>query len=120
MLSEQPFGGIYFSIFLVLFEYHVSTFIIQDQFGERNDDSHSLGDWEPNKEKFPNGIKLLAEKINDTGMLFGIWVEPEMINVESDLYRRHQDWAMSIRGRLHSEGRNQRVLDLANPAVRGW
>ena len=96
-------------------------FVMDDGwFGERNDDSHSLGDWEPNKEKFPNGIKLLAEKINDTGMLFGIWVEPEMINVESDLYRRHQDWAMSIRGRLHSEGRNQRVLDLANPAVQKY
>ena len=96
-------------------------FVMDDGwFGERHDDSHSLGDWEPNKEKFPNGLKLLAEKINALGMMFGIWVEPEMINVESALFRRHPDWAMSIKGRLHSEGRNQRVLDLANPAVQNY
>ena len=96
-------------------------FVMDDGwFGERNDDKHSLGDWEPNKEKFPNGLKPLSEKINAIGMLFGIWVEPEMVNKDSNLFRSHPDWAMAVEGRLHSEGRSQRVLDLANPEVQDF
>ena len=93
-------------------------FVMDDGwFGERNDDSHSLGDWEPSKQKLSGGLKPLVEKIKDLGMDFGIWVEPEMVNTDSELYRCHPEWAMAVKGRLHSEGRNQRVLDLANPDV---
>lgn len=83
--------------------------------GERKDDKRSLGDWEADKKKLPDGVRGLADKINALGLSFGIWVEPEMVNVDSDCYRAHPDWAMDIPGREHSEGRNQRVLDLANP-----
>ena len=96
-------------------------FVLDDGwFGSRDDDTKSLGDWEPNKKKLPGGLKSLAEKINALGMDFGIWVEPEMVSTDSDLYRQHPDWSMSMEGRLHSEGRNQRVLDLANPAVQDF
>ena len=70
-----------------------------------------------NKKKLPNGLKGICDKINALGMSFGIWVEPEMLNVNSDLYRLHPDWAMDIPGCAHSEGRNQRILDLCNPEV---
>lgn len=86
-------------------------------FGKRNDDSHSLGDWDANKKKLPHGLQGLGERIRRTGMQFGIWVEPEMINTESNLYKQHPEWAMAIPDQLHSEGRNQRILDLANPDV---
>ena len=86
-------------------------------FGKRNDDRHSLGDWDANKKKLPHGLQRLGERIRRTGMQFGIWVEPEMINTESNLYKQHPEWAMAIPGELHSEGRNQRILDLANPEV---
>ena len=99
----------------------IELFVLDDGwFGERDDDTKALGDWEPNAKKLPNGLGSLAEKINALGMDFGIWVEPEMINVDSELYRRRPDWAMAVEGRLHSEGRNQRVLDLANPEVRDY
>ena len=93
-------------------------FVIDDGwFGRRNDDSSSLGDWEPNKRKLPGGLKPLAGKIKAMGMGFGIWVEPEMVNVDSELYRSHPEMVMEIKGKLHSEGRKQRILDIANPAV---
>ena len=96
-------------------------FVLDDGwFGERDDDTKALGDWEPDKKKLPGGLKALADKINALDMDFGIWVEPEMVNVNSDLYRSHPDWAMAVKGRLHSEGRNQRVLDLANPEVQDY
>ncbi len=96
-------------------------FVLDDGwFGERDNDTKALGDWEPNKTKLPGGLKSLADKINALGMSFGIWVEPEMVSTDSSLYRRHPDWAMAIKGKLHSEGRNQRVLDLANPAVQDF
>ena len=99
----------------------VELFVLDDGwFGERDDDTKSLGDWEPNKKKLPDGLKSLADKINAIAMDFGVWVEPEMVNVDSALYRQHPDWAMEIPGRLHSEGRNQRILDLANPAVQAY
>ena len=86
-------------------------------FGKRDDDSCSLGDWYVNKKKLPNGLSGLAKKINDVGLMFGIWVEPEMVCVDSDLYRAHPDWAMDIKDKPHSEGRTQRILDLCNPDV---
>lgn len=86
-------------------------------FGKRNDDAHSLGDWRVNKEKFPNGISGVAKKIREMGLEFGIWIEPEMVNVESDFFKKHEDCVIQIPGKSHSEGRNQRILDLCNPKV---
>ncbi|MCR5226673.1 MAG: alpha-galactosidase [Eubacterium sp.] len=99
----------------------IELFVMDDGwFGERNDDSRSLGDWIANKKKLPGGVKGLCDKINKLGMSFGIWVEPEMVNVNSDLYRAHPDWAIQIPDRPHSEGRNQRMLDLARPEVQDY
>ena len=96
----------------------IELFVMDDGwFGHRNDDKSSLGDWYVNKKKLPNGLEGLASKINDLGLDFGIWVEPEMVNTDSDLYRAHPEWTMEIPGKPHSEGRNQRILDLANPKV---
>lgn len=96
----------------------IELFVMDDGwFGERNDDKTSLGDWYVNPKKLPDGVSGLCKKINDLGLSFGIWVEPEMINVESNLYKEHPDWTMDIPGKNHAEGRNQRMLDLANPEV---
>lgn len=96
----------------------IELFVMDDGwFGNRDNDTCSLGDWEVNTKKLPNGVAGLAQKINDLGMDFGIWVEPEMVNVDSDLYRAHPDWTISIPGKPHSEGRTQRILDLCNPDV---
>ncbi len=89
-------------------------------FGERDNDSRSLGDWTPSAKKLPGGLRSLAEKVIAEGLQFGIWVEPEMVNTDSRLYRKHPDWAMAIPGKRHSEGRTQRVLDLANPEVQDF
>jgi alpha-galactosidase len=74
-------------------------------FGQRNDDHRGLGDWYLNKQKFPNGMKPVIEKVHSLGMDFGIWVEPEMVNPNSDLYRQHPDWAMQFPNRQHTEQR---------------
>ena len=96
----------------------IELFVMDDGwFGERNDDSRSLGDWEANTKKLPGGLGRLAKRIHSLGLDFGIWVEPEMVNTRSRLYDQHPDWAMAVPGRAHSEGRNQRILDLGNPAV---
>lgn len=96
----------------------VELFVMDDGwFGTRDDDTQSLGDWTPNLKKLPGGLDRLARKINELGLQFGIWVEPEMVNVNSDLYRRHPEWSMEIPGMRHSQGRNQRILDLCNPEV---
>ena len=86
-------------------------------FGHRNDDSTSLGDWKVNEEKLPGGLPYLVSEVNKIGLKFGIWFEPEMISPESDLYREHPDWAISIPGREATRSRNQLVLDLSNPEV---
>ena len=86
-------------------------------FGKRNDDKSSLGDWFVNKEKLPNGIDGLAKKINDMGLKFGLWFEPEMISKKSELFEKHPDWMIQIKGRFPSEHRNQNFLDLSNPEV---
>ena len=96
----------------------IELFVLDDGwFGKRDDDTSSLGDWTENKKKLPGGLKGLAKKMNAMGLDFGIWVEPEMVNVDSDLYRAHPEWVLEVPEKAHSEGRNQRILDLGNPEV---
>ncbi len=102
-------------------ELGIELFVMDDGwFGERDSDQKALGDWDANTQKLPGGLKGIADKINALGMDFGIWVEPEMVSVDSRLYAEHPGWAMETPGRLHSEGRNQRILDLANPEVQDF
>ncbi len=99
----------------------VELFVMDDGwFGKRNDDHAGLGDWFVNKAKFPNGLKPLISYVNGLGMDFGLWVEPEMVNPDSDLYRAHPDWVMNFPGRPRSELRNQLVLNLARSDVRDY
>lgn len=87
-------------------------------FGKRNSDKSSLGDWFVNAEKLPNGLKNLAENVNNLGMKFGLWFEPEMVSVDSDLYREHPEWCIHVPNRAKSESRNQLVLDFSREDVR--
>lgn len=89
-------------------------------FGCRNDDNTSLGDWQVNEKKIEGGLKYLVDEVNKLGMKFGIWLEPEMISPDSDLYRAHPDWAIAIPGRTGSLARNQYVLDLTRKEVRDY
>ena len=93
-------------------------FVLDDGwFGKRNDDFSGLGDWTVNYDKLPSGIDGLAKKINDIGMKFGLWFEPEMVNPDSDLYRAHSNWAISVPKRISSLSRNQLILDLSRDDV---
>lgn len=87
-------------------------------FGKRNDDTCSLGDWYVNKEKLPLGLRDLSERVNRTGLKFGLWFEPEMISPDSDLYRAHPDWCIHVPGRNRTQARNQLVLDFTRDDVR--
>jgi alpha-galactosidase len=99
----------------------IDRFVMDDGwFGQRKDDHAGLGDWYVNPEKFPHGLKPLIDKVHALGMDFGLWVEPEMVNPDSDLYRKHPDWVLNFPGRPRSEGRNQLVLNLARPEVRDY
>ena len=99
----------------------IELFVMDDGwFGERDDDTKSLGDWEENTKKLPHGVKGLADKVNKMGLSFGLWVEPEMVNVNSELYKAHPDWVLANPKREHSEGRNQRILDLTRKEVREY
>ena len=99
----------------------VEMFVLDDGwFGKRNNDLAGLGDWVENRKKLPGGIKYIAKKVNKMGMKFGLWFEPECVNPDSDLYRAHPDWAISIPGRSLTLGRNQLVLDLTRPEVRKY
>ena len=99
----------------------VERFVVDDGwFGARKDDHAGLGDWYVNQQKFPNGLKPLIDHVHALGMDFGLWVEPEMVNPDSDLYRKHPDWAMQFPNRQHTEQRNQLVLNLANPEVAAY
>ena len=102
-------------------EVGIELFVLDDGwFGKRDDDTSSLGDWDVNLKKLPHGLKGFAERINKLGLEFGLWVEPEMINEDSDLYRKHPDWAVKVPGRKPGLGRNQLVLDLTNKEVREY
>lgn len=96
----------------------VELFVMDDGwFKGRNSDTSSLGDWIVDKKKLPGGLDTLSEKIHSLGLDFGIWVEPEMINEDSDLFRAHPEYAMTIPERENSLGRNQMLLDLTNKEV---
>ena len=86
-------------------------------FGKRDDDNTGLGDWFVNEKKLPGGLQPLIERVNALGMKFGLWVEPEMVSEDSDLYRAHPDWALPLPGRTPAMGRNQLVLDMGRPEV---
>jgi alpha-galactosidase len=99
----------------------VELFVMDDGwFGARNNDRAGLGDWVVNPKKFPNGLKPLIDYVHGLGMDFGLWVEPEMVNADSDLYRSHPDWVIHFDDRPRSELRTQMVLNLARDDVREY
>ena len=96
----------------------VEMFVIDDGwFKGRVNDKAGLGDWTVDTNKFPNGLQPMIEKINALGLDFGIWIEPEMVNPNSDLYRAHPDWVFHFPNRRRHEGRNQLILNLAREDV---
>ena len=99
-------------------EVGVELFVLDDGwFGTRNDDYQGLGDWFVNKNKLPNGISGLSRKIEEMGLKFGLWVELEMVNKNSDCYRAHPDWLIGAPERFESHSRHQHVLDFSRPEV---
>lgn len=93
-------------------------FVVDDGwFGERHSDQAGLGDWVVNRKKFPNGLTPLIEYVKGKNMQFGLWVEPEMVNPDSDLYRAHPDWIYHAPGAVRTTSRNQFVLNLGLPEV---
>ena len=99
----------------------IELFVMDDGwFGRRNDDHAGLGDWYVNPQKFPNGLGPLIQYVKSKGMKFGLWVEPEMVNPNSNLYRKHPDWVINFSGRPRTEGRNQLVLNLARDDVKEY
>lgn len=99
-------------------ELGMECFVLDDGwFGQRNDDTSSLGDWTVNKEKFPQGLGHFSKQIHDLGMQFGLWFEPEMVSPNTNIYQEHPDWVVHHPFSRYSIGRNQYVLDFANPAV---
>lgn len=102
----------------------VDLFLLDDGwFGNshpRNGDNAGLGDWQENKQKLPNGISSLVKEAQANGVKFGIWIEPEMVNPASDLYKAHPDWVIKQPNRPEKYFRNQLVLDLANPKVQDF
>ena len=102
-------------------EIGVEMFVLDDGwFGKRNNDDSSLGDWYVNEQKLPGGLKSLSASIHDLGLQFGIWVEPEMISPDSDLYRAHPDWCLHESDRMRTEARNQLILDLTRTEVQDY
>ncbi len=99
----------------------VELFVLDDGwFGARNSDNAGLGDYDTNLKKLPRGIEGLGRDIRRLGLDFGLWFEPEMVNPDSELYRAHPDWAVTVPGREPSVGRNQLVLDLTRAEVRDY
>lgn len=86
-------------------------------FGNRNDDTTSLGDWTPNPKKFKNGLGSFVRRVKEKGIKFGIWIEPEMISPKSELYKKHPEWCLRANGRQLSLGREQLILDMGNTEV---
>jgi alpha-galactosidase len=97
-------------------ELGVERFVLDDGwFRHRRDDRAGLGDWYVDETVWPQGLDPLIGHVRALGMQFGLWVEPEMVNPDSDLYRAHPDWILQAGGRVPPSSRNQQVLDLANP-----
>ena len=93
-------------------------FVVDDGwFGHRDDDTTSLGDWDYDPRKLPKGLRHLAERVRETGVQFGIWMEPEMVSPDSDLYRAHPEWSIHVPGREPITGRNQLILDMGRADV---
>lgn len=96
----------------------IETFVLDDGwFGKRNDDESSLGDWKVNLNKLPHGLQGISDICKKNGLQFGLWFEPEMISVDSDLYRAHPDYAIKVENRDHIYSRCQLVLDLSRKEV---
>ena len=96
----------------------MELFVLDDGwFGKRNNDDCSLGDWFVNEEKIKGGLGKLSKEINDMGLQFGLWFEPEMVCPVSELYEKHPDWCIHIPGRIRSEARMQLILDLSRDDV---
>lgn len=99
----------------------VELFVMDDGwFHNRRLDNAGLGDWWPDEEKFPNGLGSLIQKVNDLGMEFGLWIEPEMVNPNSELYRAHPDWVLHFPTRARTESRNQLILNMARQEVQDY
>jgi alpha-galactosidase len=99
----------------------VERFVMDDGwFSTRLGAKSGLGDWYPNPQRFPNGLKPLIDHVHSLGMDFGLWVEPEMVNENSDLYRKHPDWILHFNGRPRTQGRSQFILNLAMPEVQEY
>lgn len=102
-------------------ELGIELFVMDDGwFGTRDDDTSGLGDWQVNRKKLPSGISGLSRRIHGLGMQLGIWIEPEMVNEDSSLYRCHPDWCLRIPGRLPNVERGQLVLDMSREEVREY
>lgn len=96
----------------------IEMFVLDDGwFGHRDDDTTSLGDWFVDKKKFPNGIEHFSQQVHDLGMKFGLWFEPEMISIDSDLYQKHPEWMIHDPKSTPTPGRHQFVLDMTRPEV---
>lgn len=96
----------------------IELFVLDDGwFGKRSNDRSSLGDWDVNEAKLGGTLEELITEVKDLGLQFGLWVEPEMISRESNLYKEHPEWVIQAPGREHTYSRSQLVLDLANPEV---
>ncbi|MCL6605123.1 MAG: alpha-galactosidase [Paenibacillus sp.] len=99
-------------------ELGMELFVLDDGwFGKRNDDKSSLGDWFVNRDKLPNGLQDLVERVNKQNMQFGLWFEPEMVSVDSELYRTHPDWCIHVQGRSRTTSRSQLILDFSRTEV---
>ena len=102
-------------------ELGVEVFVMDDGwFGGRRGDNAGFGDWYPSPSRFPRGLAPLIDAVHGRGMRFGIWVEPEMVNPDSELYRAHPDWVLHMPTRRRTELRNQLVLNFARPDVAAW
>ncbi len=99
-------------------ELGIELFVLDDGwFGKRDDDNSSLGDWQVNEEKIQGSLAELISQVKAKNLQFGLWVEPEMISEDSELYRAHPEWTIQLPGRQHTYSRNQLVLNYANPEV---
>lgn len=102
-------------------ELGLELFVLDDGwFGKRNNDNCSLGDWTVNTDKLPGGLEGFAEKLHALGLRFGLWLEPEMISPDSELYRAHPDWCLHAPGRYRTQQRNQLILDMSRPEIQDY